>query len=128
MATRSQTAPLALIRLALWTGVAALGAVTWFLHWRGRFPVSAMPAVLRYTQVALCVLALGAVLAMRGRVVRAADGPERSSGLIRLWAIGESPALFGGVLFLLTNDPQWYGFGLVVMLTTFVLTPIGRSS
>ena len=69
-----------------------------------------------------------APLAMRGRVARAPDGLERNSGLIQLWAIGEAPALFGGVLFLLTNEPQWYGLGLLVMLTTFVLTPISRSS
>ncbi len=128
MATRTQTAPLALIRLALWTGIVAFGAVVWFLHWRARFPVSVQPAALRNAQVALSVLAMVAVLAMRGRVARAPDGLERNNGLIQLWVIGEAPALFGGVLFLLTNESQWYGLGLLVMLATFVLTPISRSS
>ncbi len=103
------------------------GRFCWFLHWRARFPVSVQPAALRNAQVALSVLAMVAVLAMRGRVAHA-DGLERNNGLIQLWVIGEAPALFGGVLFLLTNESQWYGLGLLVMLATFVLTPISRSS
>jgi hypothetical protein len=44
---------------------------------------------------------------------------------VGLWV---SVLLFGGVLFLLTNEAQWYGLGLIAMLTTFVLVPARRRS
>jgi len=55
-----------------------------------------------------------------------ADGPDRNAKVLILWAVGEGAALFGGVLYLLTNEPQWYGLGLLAMLTNFVLVPARR--
>jgi hypothetical protein len=74
------------------------------------------------------VLAVAFALAMRGGIRRMDDGPERNSKVISVWACGEGAALFGGVLFLLSNEAQWYAVGLLSMLTTYVLVPLRRPS
>ena len=133
MATRPQPSPnqlqtqsLALIGMMLWFGVIAFGVVVWFLHRGGSFPIRPQPMSLRYASAATSVLAVIVALALRGGVRHMADGPDRNAKVLILWAVGEGAALFGGVLYLLTNEPQWYGLGLLAMLTNFVLVPARR--
>ncbi len=128
MATRQQLNPSAVIRAALWLGVLAFGAVIWFVHQRGLFPTKPQPAAMMAAQAALCVLAVVIAFARRGRAISAPDLPTRATSTIQLWAIGEGAALFGGVIFLLSGDAQWYGLGLLSMLTVFVLVPLPRQS
>ena len=42
------------------------------------------------------------------------------------WAIGEMPALFGGVFYLLTGDWTIYMTGLVGLVAAFALFPVPR--
>jgi hypothetical protein len=42
------------------------------------------------------------------------------------WAAGELAALAGGVHYFLTNDPQWYGTGVLVLVASYVVLPIRR--
>src|SRR5207342_1396531 len=123
-----QTNALGLIGMALWLGVLAFGVVIWFVHRAGSFPIRPQPMSLRYASAALSVVAVGVVLAFRGGVRQMDDGPDRNTRILTLWAVGEGAALFGGVLFLLTNEAQWYGLGLLSMLTTFILVPLRRPS
>lgn len=133
MATRPQPSPnqlqtqtLGLIGMMLWFGVVAFGVVIWFLHRAGSFAIRPQPMELRYASAAVSVLAVIVALVLRGGVRQMDDGPERNAKVLVLWAVGEGAALFGGVLYLLTNEPQWYGLGLLAMLTNFVLVPLRR--
>lgn len=123
METTPQINPLKLIGTALWIGVLAFGAVAWFLHRNGMFPVSPQPMSLRYAQVGVCIGCVLAALALRKGAAAAPVGPGRRSKILSIWALGEGGALFGGVLLLLTNEPQWYALGLLAMLTTYVVAP-----
>ncbi len=127
-ASRLQTNALAVIGIVLWTGVLLFGAVIAFIHARTGFPVKAQPMSLRYAEMAFSAVAVAVALVRRGRVGRAVDGAERNNQVLQVWAIGDGAALFGGVLFLLTNEAQWYGLGLLAMLTTFILVPLRRSA
>ena len=128
MATTPQLNAPPLIRAALWCGVLAFGAVIWFVHQRGLFPTKPQPTAMIAAQAALSVLAVVVALATRGRAINGPDLASRASSTIQLWAIGEGAALFGGVIFLLSGDAQWYGLGLLSMLTVFVLVPLPRQS
>jgi hypothetical protein len=127
MATNALIAPLVLIRLALAGGVFLFGAVGWFVHHRpGWTSAPSLPAAIRYLQVALAVSAVFAALVLRGRVANEPDPAKQNSLLITGWAIGESAALLGGVIFFLTPEWQWYALGLVAMFASFRLLPIRR--
>jgi hypothetical protein len=106
--------------------VIAFGVVVFFVHRAGTFPIRPQPMGLRYASAAMSVLAVTVALVLRGGVRQMEDGPDRNTRVLTLWAVGEGAALFGGVLYLLTNEPQWYGLGLLAMLTTFVLVPLRR--
>jgi hypothetical protein len=124
--SQAQTNALGLIGIALWFGVIAFGVVVFFVHRAGTFPIRPQPMGLRYASAAMSVLAVTVALVLRGGVRQMEDGPDRNTRVLTLWAVGEGAALFGGVLYLLTNEPQWYGLGLLAMLTTFVLVPLRR--
>ena len=133
MATRPQpnqvqTNALGLIGRGLWLGVLTFGLVIFFIHRAGTFPIRPQPMALRYASAAFSVVAVAVVLALRGEPRRMEDGPERNTKVLTLWAIGEGAALFGAVLYLLTNEAQWYGLGLLSMLTAFVLVPLRKPS
>jgi len=81
-----------------------------------------------FAQLGVSVLAVVFAVVMRGGVRRMDDGPERNSKILSVWACGEGAALFGAVLFLLSNETQSYLLGLVAMLTTFALVPLRRPS
>jgi hypothetical protein len=117
-----------LIGRAFWFSVLAFGAVIFFIHRIGTFPIRPQPMALRYASAALSVLAVVVALVQRGAVRQMQDGAERNTKVLTLWCLGDGAALFGGVLFLLTNEVQWYGLGLLAMLTVFVLVPLRRPS
>ena len=125
-ANQLQTNAIGLIGTALWVSVLAFGAVIWFVHRIRPNTFPPQPMALRYASLAASVLSVVVVLAMRGGVKAMNDGPERNSKVLMLWAFGEAPALFGGVLFLLTSEAQWYALGLLAMLTAYVLVPLRR--
>ena len=123
----SADATLALIRISLLLGVLLFGAVSWFVHrnpsWRPS-DADALP-VLRRVMLAVWVLAVAALLAVRPRLERLTGGARRST-LVIAWAIGEGAALFGGVYFYLSGDALSFLGGLVVMMAALLLFPIRR--
>ena len=120
-------AALALIRISLLLGVLLFGAVSWFLHRDpARQPTSPESLVMiRRAMVGVWVLAIAALLALRPRLSRLAEGARRSYLLVA-WAIGEAAALIGGVHYFLSGDLRSFLGGLVVMLGAFLLFPIRR--
>jgi hypothetical protein len=50
--------------------------------------------------------------------------PSQASTLaILAWSLGETVALFGGVVFFLTATPGWYVAGVVALALAFVAFP-----
>jgi hypothetical protein len=121
-----QTKAIALVGMALWLGVLAFGAVVLFVHRAGTLPIQPAQAPLTYAQLFVCVGAVVFALAMRGGIRLMGDGPERNSKILSVWACGNGAALFGAVLFLLSDERQSYAVGLLSMLTTFILVPLRR--
>jgi hypothetical protein len=124
---------LAIIRLALLAGVLLFGVVVWLVHRSGNAPPAnaSTVAALRPVGMAIWAGAVLAVLFIRFRLD--ALGRTRPGGLavgdsaaLRLlaWAAGEAAALFGGVLYFLSGDPRWYGYGITLMVASFILVPV----
>ena len=44
------------------------------------------------------------------------------------WALGEVPAVWGGIHYLLTGDPQRYFTGLMFLVMAFLLLPVRARS
>jgi ABC-type Mn2+/Zn2+ transport system permease subunit len=72
------------------------------------------------------VVAVLLLLVLRARLARLTESAGRSV-LIIAWAIGEAAALFGGVYYFLSGEPQWFIIGLFLMLASFILFPIRRT-
>ena len=128
MANTTQVFPAALIRAALWGGVLMFGAVAWFMTQRGAFPTKPQPSAMIVAQLGLCVAAVVVAFMLRRRAIDGPDVKTRAAWTVQLWAIGEGAALFGGVLYLLSGQAQWYGLGLLSMATVFSLVPLPRQA
>ncbi|HSJ64418.1 MAG TPA: hypothetical protein VK922_11050 [Gemmatimonadaceae bacterium] len=121
------TSTLAVIRIALLVGVLMFGAVTYMVQ-RGDTWQAAGPDLLDTLRVALLatwVVAVVLLLVLRARLTRLTEVAGRSV-LIIAWAVGEGAALFGGVYYFLSGNPEWFIIGLFVMLASFILFPIRR--
>lgn len=122
------TGTLAVVRIALLMGVLAFGAVVYYLQ-RGQDwqPADASSlSVLRMALLSAWVVAALLLLILRLRLSRLAEPAGRSLLMVG-WAIGEGAALFGGVYYMLSGDPQWFIIGLFIMLASFILFPIRRT-
>ena len=119
------TGVLALIRIVLVLGVLVLGAIVWYL--RSQTPADAAtdadPRALRIAGQVVWGVAIAGVLAVF--LLARKVPPERRPTLsVVAWALGESTALYGGVLWLLLGESQWYLYGLVCLLLTYFIFPI----
>jgi hypothetical protein len=119
---------LAIVRIALLVGVLMFGAVTYYVHrgaeWRAAQPDAL--STLRLAMLSTWVVAVLLLLVLRARLARLTESAGRSV-LIIAWAIGEAAALFGGVYYFLSGEPQWFIIGLFLMLASFILFPIRRT-
>jgi hypothetical protein len=114
---------LRVIRLALLAGVLAFGGVVWYLLREGMETAPLEPGFL-YGFVAVLV-ASGVGIAVIQLRHAAETEPARLQALaIAGWAVGEAPALLGGVLYLLSGNPVPYLVGLGMMLVSFVMIPV----
>lgn len=120
-AANQRALALQLIRLSLMAGVLIFGAVDLIVHRQPSWKPEALPPVIGYALVAVAIVAVSIAVLLRGRLGREADPERRSALLIMGWAAGEGAGLFGAVIFFLTGQAQWYLFGLLAMLCTFVL-------
>ncbi|MES2357441.1 MAG: hypothetical protein V4529_03775 [Gemmatimonadota bacterium] len=113
--------PLQLIRLFLMAGVLMFGAVILVVHRQPNWTPGTLPDAADYALVADAILAVSIAAVLKGRVRREPDQQRRASMLLVGWAVGESAALFGAVIFYVTGQIQWYGLGLLAMVSAFVM-------
>ena len=128
---RSQTTPaaLAVVRIALLTGVLLFGAVTWLMR-RDRpaaMPPGMTPQVLDLIMQGAWIASLVGIVTVFVLHRRARTADRLASLSIAGWALGELPAIAGGVRYFLTGDSRWYVWGVGALLLTYVIFPVPRT-
>jgi hypothetical protein len=121
-------AVLAMTRLAILFAVLALGAAGWLRH-RGAAAMDPRDfRMLGHMVTGAWVFSAVAVLILRLRWQRATGAAEKRRLSILAWALGEVPAVAGGLSLWVTGDPRRYFAGLIWLLFTFLLfsTPARR--
>lgn len=117
--------PLHAIRLAMMGGVLLFGGVSWFLtstpDWVGADP--GIADQLTWIARIAWVLVGVALVVMFLRFRDSTDLARASSVAILAWALGETLALLGGVVFFLTSLAGWYVAGVLALTLTFVAFP-----
>ena len=123
-------ATLAVVRLAILGGVLAFGGVVLYLtrqpDWRPA--PAAESALFTYAGLGVWVVATAGLLLLRRAWQREADPARRTPLMIVGWALGEVPAMWGGVYYLLTGEPQRYFTGLMFLVMAFLLLPVRARS
>lgn len=119
---------LAVIRLAILLGVVLFGAVVWLLQRQPDWTPAMAPGTEVLTYVGLGVWGAAAVglLLLRVRWNRETAPEKRAQLVIVGWALGEAPALWGGVVYFLTGDAQRFFTGFLFLIVAFLLFPIPR--
>jgi hypothetical protein len=120
--------PLQLIRLFLMAGVLMFGAVVLVAHRKPNWKPGVLPDAVDYALVAYAILAVSIAAVLKGRVGREPDPQRRPTLLLAGWVVGESAALFGVMIFYITGQGQWYGLGLLAMVSAFVMLSPGAAS
>jgi len=102
------------------------GAVVLLVHRQPNWKPGAIPNALPYALVAYSILAVFIATVLKGPVGREPDPQRRGPLLIMGWAVGESAALFGVMIFYINGQAQWYGLGLLAMVSALaILSPGG---
>jgi hypothetical protein len=106
-------------------GVLLFGGVSWFLtqspDWTAPEPGIA-DQLTRVARIAWIVVGV-ALVVMFMKFRDPTDVARASSVAILAWALGETLALLGGVVYFLTSMPGWYVAGVVALTLTFVAFP-----
>lgn len=117
---------LRVIRVALLAGVVIFGTVVFYVTREG--PVSDVPTqagrYLSFVLLGLAGASLAALVVVRSVRENANDWVRKSSLTVIGWALGEAPALLGGVIWMLTGSPVPYMIGFAVLLVSFLMVPI----
>ena len=115
-----------IIRIALLGGVAVFGAVAIYLAKNGAVQPANPETIeaLEYAYAAMLFVVAGSTYLLRRRRTTATDAARILQLNIVGWALGESLALLGGVMLLLSGDVVYYLVGVVMMLVSFVFFPI----
>ena len=111
------------VRTALLLGVMTLGAVVYMTQDARQPAVTDRVNELRFLIVALGCVALGAALAIRRSIARTHDHARATSLAIVAWAIADTPAIGGAVVFFITGDMGAYFAGLLVLLLAGYVIP-----
>ena len=106
-------------------GVLLFGGVSWFLH---RSPAWVAPDPMLFGQLTRIapVVALGVVLGLAVLFLKfrnTTNAAQASTIAILAWSLGETLALFGGVIFYLTAATGWYIAGVIALALSFVAFP-----
>jgi hypothetical protein len=116
---------LKLIRVALVSGVFVFGMVAFFVS--GRMTEPPPGELLNTLQLSFGIVAVtslvGAVV-LRSLQARASEWNRRVALVIASWALGEAPALVGGMVYLLTADPLTYVVGVAILFFVFGIVHI----
>ena len=122
-------ATLGIIRLGMLGGMLAFGAVAWYLTRQpGWTPASIDRGPFFYASLGIWTLTTAGLLLIRSRWQRETDPARRTPLMIVGWALGEMPAVWGGIYYLLTGDPQRYVTGLLFLVMAFLLLPVRARS
>jgi hypothetical protein len=103
------------------------GAVVLVVHRQPNWKPGAVPNALPYALVAYSSLVVFIATVLKGRVGREPDRQRRGPLLIMGWAVGESAALFGVMIFYVTDQAQWYGLGLLAMVSALAILSPGAA-
>ena len=106
-------------------GVLLFGGVSWFLH---RTPDWVAPDPRVFNQLARIapVVALAVILGLAFMFLKfrnTTNAAQASTVAILAWSLGETLALFGGVIFSLTAAGGWYIAGVIALVLAFVAFP-----
>jgi hypothetical protein len=117
--------PLRAIRIAMMLGVLLFGGVAWFFT---RTPDWKAPDPGLLDQLAMIArvgwIAIGIALVVMFLRFRDSPNPSRASTVaIVAWTLGETLALFGGVILFLTAFGGWYIAGVTALVLAFVAFP-----
>jgi len=111
--------------MAMMAGVLLFGGASWFIHrapdWSAVEPAM-VESLVGVARVMWVLVAAGlAVLYWRARENRS---PAQTGTLAVLaWALGETLALFGGVVYFLSARSGWYVAGVLALALAFVVFP-----
>jgi len=111
---------LKLIRVALVSGVFVFGMAAFFVS--GRMtepPPSDLVDTLQLSFGIIAVTSLLGAVVLRSLQARATDWSRRVSLVIASWALGEAPAMVGGLVYLMTADPLTYVVGVAILFFVF---------
>jgi FtsH-binding integral membrane protein len=117
--------PLRAIRIAMMLGVLLFGGVAWFIT---RTPDWKAPDPGLLDQLSMIArvgwIAIGIALVFMFLRFRDSPNPSRAStAAIVAWTLGETLALFGGVILFLTAFGGWYIAGVTALVLAFVAFP-----
>jgi len=104
------------------------GAVVLVVHRQPNWKPGALPTAVLYALVTYAILAVAIAVVLKGRMVRERDPQRRASLLLIGWVVGESAALIGVVIFYINGQAQWYGLGLLAMVSSFAMLSPGAAS
>jgi hypothetical protein len=117
--------PARAIRIAMMLGVLLFGGVAWFItrspDWKAPEPglLEQLSTIARVAWVTI-----GLALVVMFLKFRDSTNPSRASTvLILAWTLGETLALFGGVILFLTAFAGWYIAGVTALALSFVAFP-----
>jgi hypothetical protein len=115
--------PLPAIRLAMLGGVLLFGGVSWFLTHTPDWTPPEPGVAGQLTGIARIVwVIVGVALTILFLKFRDSTNAARASSVaILTWALGETLALLGGVIFFLTAAAGWYIAGVIALTLTFAL-------
>lgn len=113
-----------ILRLALLSGVLVFGGVVWQLRRTGGAPAStADPRTLLLAGRVIWAAAMLACVVLFLLIGRAREAARVRTLSLVAWAVGESTALYGGVIYLLAGNPLFYQLGVGFMVLTFLAFP-----
>ena len=117
--------PLPAIRLAMMAGVLLFGGVSWFLTHTPDWTAPEPGVAGQLTGIArIAWVVVGVALTILFLKFRDSTNAARASSVAILsWALGETLALLGGVVFFLTSAAGWYIAGVIALALTFVAFP-----
>ena len=110
------------IRFAMLTGVLIFGGVVWFLQRSGdapTMPLDSQRPLLMMGRI-LWVVAIGGCILVFQSLGKASASRAAQLHIVG-WALGESLALFGAVVWFLAGTPAWYIPGLTFLVLTFLV-------
>jgi hypothetical protein len=113
-----------IIRLALLAGVLTFGGIVWFVLRHGGVETAPLEPAFLYGFVAVLVASGVGIAVIQLRHAAETEPARLQTLALAGWALGEAPALLGGVLYLLSGNPVPYLVGLGMMLVSFVMIPV----